>query len=83
MKRSPAGWPTSGSGRGGRADAGPRRRRLAHRQEVLAGIEDGTVDGYYELQQEMMVNSGAITEEEKCPVSDYVNYDIITEAGNY
>ena len=52
-------------------------------KEVLAGIEDGTVDGYYELQQEMMVNSGAITEEEKCPVSDYVNYDIITEAGNY
>ena len=52
-------------------------------QEVLAGIEDGTVDGYYELQQEMMVSSGAITEEEKCPVSDYVNYDIITEAGNY
>ena len=52
-------------------------------KEVLAGIEDGTVDGYYELQQEMMVTSGAITEEEKCPVSDYVNYDIITEAGNY
>ena len=52
-------------------------------KEVLAGIEDGTVDGYYELQQEMMVSSGAITEEEKCPVSDYVNYDIITEAGNY
>ena len=52
-------------------------------KEVLAGIEDGTVDGYYELQQEMMVASGAITEEEKCPVSDYVNYDIITEAGNY
>ena len=52
-------------------------------KEVLAGIEDGTVDGYYELQQEMMVTSGAITEEEKCPVSDYVNYDTIPEAGNY
>ena len=52
-------------------------------KEVLAGIDDGTVDGYYELQQEMMVSSGAITEDQKCPVSDYVIYDIIKEAGNY
>ena len=52
-------------------------------QEVLAGIEDGTVEGYYELQQSMMLTAGTITEEEQCPVSDYVNYDIITEAGNY
>lgn len=50
-------------------------------KEVLAGIDDGTVDGYYELQQEMMVSSGAITEDQKCPVSDYVIYDIIKEAG--
>ena len=52
-------------------------------KEVLAGIDDGTVDGYYELQQEMMVSSGAITEDQKCPVGDYVNYDIIKEAGDY
>lgn len=30
-----------------------------------------------------MVSSGAITEDQKCPVSDYVIYDIIKEAGNY
>lgn len=52
-------------------------------KEVVAGIDDGTVEGYYELQQEMMATAGTITEEEKCPVSDYVNYDIIKEAGNY
>lgn len=52
-------------------------------KEVLAGIDDGSVEGYYALQQEMMVGSGAITEDQKCPVTDYVNYDIIKEAGDY
>ena len=52
-------------------------------KEVIAGIQDGTVEGYYELQQEMMVTAGTITEEEKCPVSDYVDLDLILEAGNY
>ena len=44
---------------------------------------DGTVDGYYELQQEMMVSSGAITAEEQCPVADSVDMELMTEAGNY
>ena len=52
-------------------------------KEVVAGIEDGTVEGYYELQQEMMVNAGTITAEEECPVGDYVALDLILEAGEY
>ena len=52
-------------------------------KDVVAGIEDGSIEGYYELQQSMMVTAGTITEEETCPVSDYVNFDIMTEAGNY
>ena len=57
--------------------------RVGDYTEIEEWIDDGTVDGYYELQQEMMVSSGAITEDQKCPVSDYVIYDIIKEAGNY
>ena len=52
-------------------------------KDVVAGIADGTVEGYYQLQQEMMVNSGAITAEEQCPVADYVDMELMTEAGNY
>ena len=52
-------------------------------KDVVAGIADGTVEGYYQLQQEMMVSSGAITAEEQCPVADYVDMELMTEAGNY
>ena len=52
-------------------------------KDVVAGIADGTVEAYYQLQQEMMVNSGAITAEEQCPVADYVDMELMTEAGNY
>ena len=52
-------------------------------QEVVSGVADGTVEGYYQLQQEMMVSSGAITAEEQCPVADYVDMELMTEAGNY
>ena len=47
------------------------------------GIADGSIKAYYELQQEMMVKNEAITAEEKCPVEDYVHFDLMTEASNY
>lgn len=52
-------------------------------KEVVDGVADGTVEGYYQLQQEIMVSSGAITAEEQCPVSDYVDMTLMTEAGAY
>ena len=52
-------------------------------KEVVEGVADGSVEGYYQLQQDIMVTSGSITEEQKCPVSDYVDMDLMTEAGNY
>lgn len=52
-------------------------------QEVVSGVADGTVEGYYALQQEIMLSSGAIAEDEACPVSDYVDLDLMTEAGTY
>ena len=52
-------------------------------QEVAASVADGTVEGYYALQQEMMLTAGSITEEDVCPVGDYVNFDLMTEAGTY
>ena len=50
---------------------------------MAAGIADGSIKAYYELQQEMMVKNEAITAEEKCPVEDYVHFDLMTEASNY
>ena len=50
-------------------------------KEVYDGIADGTVAGYYELQQEIMISSGNL--EAEVPVEDYVAFDIMTEAGNY
>ena len=52
-------------------------------QEVAAGVADGTVEGYYALQQEIMLSSGSITEEDVCAVSDYVDLELMTEAGSY
>ncbi len=52
-------------------------------KDVAAGIADGSIKAYYELQQEMMVKNEAITAEEKCPVEDYVHFDLMTEASNY
>lgn len=48
-------------------------------KEVYDGIADGTVAGYYELQQELMISSGNL--ESEVPVEDYVAFDIMTEAG--
>lgn len=30
-----------------------------------------------------MLTAGSITEEDVCPVGDYVNFDLMTEAGTY
>ena len=49
-------------------------------KEVYDGIADGTVAGYYELQQELMISSGNL--ESEVPVEDYVAFDIMTEAGD-
>ena len=49
-------------------------------KEVYDGIADGTVAGYYELQQEIMISSGNL--ESPVPVEDYVAFDIMTEAGD-
>ena len=52
-------------------------------KEVVDGVADGTVKGYYELQQKNPLDGGSITEEDVCPVEDYVDFDLMTEAGNY
>lgn len=52
-------------------------------KEVVDGVADGTVKGYYELQQKNLLDGGSITEEDVCPVEDYVDFDLMTEAGNY
>ena len=52
-------------------------------KEVVEGVADGTVKGYYELQQKNLLDGGSITEEDVCPVEDYVDFDLMTEAGNY
>ena len=50
---------------------------------VAEGIADGTVEGYYSLQQQNLLASEAITQDDVCPVSDYVDLALMTEAGNY
>ena len=52
-------------------------------KEVVDGVADGTVKGYYELQQKNLLDGGSITEEDVCPVEDYVDFDLMTQAGNY
>lgn len=49
-------------------------------KEVYDGVADGTVKGYYELQQEIMISSGNL--EAPVPVEDYVAFDLMTEAGD-
>ena len=49
-------------------------------KEVYDGVADGTVAGYYELQQEIMISSGNL--EAEVAVEDYVAFDIMTEAGD-
>ena len=48
-------------------------------KEVAEGAADGTVAGYYKVQQDNFLASGAI--EEEVPVEDYVMLDNMIEAG--
>ena len=47
--------------------------------EIIAGAQDGTIEGYYKVQQDAFIASGAV--EKEVPVSDYVMFDIMIEAG--
>ena len=52
-------------------------------KEVVDGVADGTVKGYYELQQKNLLDGGSITEEDVCPGGDYGAFDLMTEPGTY
>ena len=47
--------------------------------EIIAGAQDGTIEGYYKVQQDAFIASGAV--EKEVPVSDYVLFDNMIEAG--
>ncbi len=47
--------------------------------EIIAGVKDGTIEGYYKVQQDAFIASGAV--EKEVPVSDYVLFDVMLEAG--
>lgn len=46
--------------------------------EIVAGAQDGTIEGYYKVQQDAFIASGAV--EKEVPVSDYVLFDVMVEA---
>ena len=46
--------------------------------EIIAGAKDGTIEGYYKVQQDAFIASGAV--EKEVPVSDYVLFDIMIKA---
>ena len=48
-------------------------------EEVARGAADGTVEKYYEIQQQNFIAAGAV--EGEVPVSDYVMLDNMIEAG--
>lgn len=45
--------------------------------DIRAGVEDGTIKGYYELQQKSLIEAGTV--EKEVPVEDYVLFDIMAE----
>ncbi|MBR3763951.1 MAG: ABC transporter substrate-binding protein [Clostridia bacterium] len=47
--------------------------------EVIQGAQDGTIEGYYKVQQDAFIASGAV--EGAVPVADYVLFDVMIEAG--
>lgn len=50
-------------------------------KEVAAGVADGTVEKYYELQRDTFVAAGAVEKDPVPAVADYVMLDIMAEAG--
>ena len=51
-------------------------------KEVYDGIADGTVEGYYQLQQDIMLENPESGVTEAVPVENYVAFNIMTEAGD-
>ena len=51
-------------------------------KEVYDGIADGTVEGYYQLQQDIMLENPQSGVTEAVPVENYVAFNIMTEAGD-
>lgn len=50
---------------------------------LVGYVEDGTIEKYYETQKANFLADGKLTEEEGAtPVSDFVLFDIMKEAGN-
>lgn len=49
------------------------------KDEVVAMVNDGTLQSYYKVQQDAFIASGAV--EKEVPVSDYVLFDNMIEAG--
>ena len=47
--------------------------------EIIAGAKDGTIAGYYKVQQDAFIASGAVDHE--VPVEDYVLFDVMIQAG--
>ena len=50
-------------------------------REVVKGVEDGTVAGYYELQKKAFLEAGTV--DTNPAVTEYVMFDIMTKAGQY
>ena len=48
-------------------------------EELLKQVEDGSIKGYYEIQQKNFLDAGKV--EAEVPVEDYVLFDIMEEAG--
>ena len=48
-------------------------------KEVAAGAADGSIEGYYKVQQDNFIEAGAV--EKEVPVADYVMFDNMIEAG--
>ena len=47
-------------------------------EELYAAVQDGTIEGYYQLQLDQMIVNG--TAPEGTQVTDYVMFDVMTEA---
>jgi NitT/TauT family transport system substrate-binding protein len=50
-------------------------------EEVAKMAEDGTLQGYYLVQQKNFIDSGAFTEDQVPELNAYIDFDIMIEAG--
>lgn len=48
---------------------------------MAEGAADGTVAKYYELQRDNFVKAGAVEKDPVPDVTEYVLFDVMTEAG--